>query len=90
MSTFRIAALSPDYVRHGAKLSVMKAAALLAIALSTLGCTIKVETCPDNQDCAPKVTLNAEFCGNIVVGGQVVPVKCPADAAAGATDGGGQ
>lgn len=54
-------------------------ASLVLFAVAA-GCTVKVETCPDNQNCAPVVNVNAEFCGNIIVGGQVVPVKCPADA----------
>lgn len=53
---------------------------LTGSCLALVACTIKVETCPDNQKCAPVVNINAEFCGEIIVGGEVMPVKCPADA----------
>lgn len=58
----------------------MRTLVLLGVLAVTPACTIKVETCPDNQKCAPTVTINAEFCGEIVVGNEVMPVKCPTDA----------
>lgn len=56
-------------------------AGLMIGALCLPACTIKVETCPENQTCAPIVNVNAKFCGEIVVGGGAIQqIPCDADA----------